>query len=74
MEIHFDNVLGQMEFKNILFQMVKITKQICQTRPLFTVWDISGATGGISIRFILGWKLDISSFPSIYGKTNIANN
>jgi hypothetical protein len=49
MEIHFDNVLGQMEFKNILFQMVKITKQICQTRPLFTVWDISGATSGISI-------------------------
>jgi len=63
-----------MEFKKILFQMVKVTKQICRTRPLFIVWDISGAIGGISLRFISSWKLDILSFPTIYGKPNNANN
>jgi hypothetical protein len=41
--------------------------QICQTRHLCTVWDIFGATGGILVRFKLGWKLDITSFPTIYG-------
>jgi hypothetical protein len=59
-----------MEFGKILFQRVEVTSkscQICHTRPLCTVCDIFEATGGILLWFKLGWKLYISSFPTIYG-------
>jgi hypothetical protein len=42
--------------------------QICQTRSLCTVWDISRATSGMLLWFNFDWKLDISSFLTIYGR------
>jgi hypothetical protein len=44
--------------------------QICQTRPLCIVRDISGAIGGIFLLFKLGWKLYILIFSTIYGMLN----
>jgi hypothetical protein len=73
MKLYFDNFLGQIEFRNILFRGLKLLDkscQICQIRPLCIVWDISGATSGMLLRFKLSCKLDISSLPTIYGRPN----
>ena len=44
--------------------------QICQTKPLCIVWDISRSIGGNVLRFKLIQKPDILSFPTIYGRSN----
>ena len=62
-----------MEFVTYYLRCLKLLDkccQICQTRPLCTIWNISGAICVIVLRFKLRWQLDISSFPTIYGKPN----
>ena len=46
MKLYCGKVLGQMELRNILFQRVQLLDescQICQIRPLCTIWYIFGA-------------------------------
>jgi hypothetical protein len=46
-----------------LTNTTKVSFQWC------TIWDISGATGGILLRFKLDWKLDILGFPTKYDRS-----
>jgi hypothetical protein len=53
----FLNVQVKWSLETYSFKGLKLLDkscQICQTRPLCTVWDISGATGGLLVRFKLG--------------------
>jgi hypothetical protein len=60
--------LGTYYFKRS--KLLEKSGHISQTRSLCTVWDIFGAIGGTLLRFKLFWKLDISSFPTIYSRPN----
>jgi hypothetical protein len=69
MELYFVNFKFQWSSGTYYFKRSNLLDkscQICQTRPLYTIWDISRDTSGIVLRFKLGWKLDIPSFPTIY--------
>jgi hypothetical protein len=43
-------------------------RQICHTGPLATIRSISWALEGVSFWFYLGWKIDICTFSTIYGR------
>jgi hypothetical protein len=56
-----------MKSNDIYFKGLKLQNescQICQTRPPCIVLKLSGATRCLLLRLKLGWKLDISSFPT----------
>ena len=71
MKLYCDKISNQIEFETQYFRELNLLDesfQICQTKPLCIVWNISIALSGFFLKFKLGYKLDISIFSTIYGR------